>query len=289
MEAVVVFSYESQSLKVDRRVSYYQDGRVVIEDRRRAQQWIVHGQPEDVMALLGRLERQGFFTLPKDQFGAPCPTCLTYRLSARQGDRQRSIRVDTPPWFTASELPRDLGGLRLSITQLQIAADSTMAMYPPGEVHLATPTPTPPQFTFGPAQIVGDLEVAVSTPVMVDILEGMPRLRPEQGRFLVVPLRLVNRSNSYQQIAANLTFGEGVRDSRGRQYEANLAATNRYAEQHGLTPLTLHKLAPWETVIGVIVFDVAGNASGFRLTVRDADPPISNPPAVILSLPAVAP
>ncbi len=283
-EAVIVFSYESQSLKVDRQVSYYQDGRVVIEDRRRAQQWVVHGQPEDVTALLGRLKQQGFFDLPKDRFGAPCLTCLTYRLRARQGARWRSIQVDTPPWLTASELPRELGGLRLSITQLQIAADSTIAMYPPGEVHLATPTPTPPQLTFGPAQVVGDLEVAASAPVFVNALEGAPTLRPERGRFLAVPLRIVNRSGSYQQIAANLTFGEGVRDGRGRRYEVSPAATNRYAEQHGLTSLALHKLAPWETVIGVIVFDVAGDASGFRLTVRDADPPTSNPPAVTLSL-----
>lgn len=286
MEAVVVFSYESQSLQVDRQVSYFQDGRVVIEDRRRAQQWVVHGRPEDVAALLGQLERQGLFDLSQDRFGKSCPTCLTYRLTARRGDRQRSIQVDTPPWLTAGELPRELGALRLSITQLQVAADSAIAMHPPGEVRLATPTPTPPQLAFGPVQVVGDLEIAVSTPTLVNLLEGAPTLRPEQGRFLVVPLRIVNRSGGYQQIAASLTFGEGVRDSRGRRYEVNIAATNRYAEQHGLLSLALHKLAPWETAIGVIVFDVASDASGLRLTVRDADPPMSNPPAVTLSLPA---
>jgi hypothetical protein len=260
---------------------------VVIEDRRRAQQWKIAGQAESVAVLGERLVQQGLFELSKDQFGAPCPTCLTYHLTARQGDRVRAIRVDTPPWIMASELPRELGQLRSTIAQLQMAIDSIIASNPPGEVHLPTSTPTPPHFAFGSPQVVGDMAVAVAAPLAVTELGGTPALRPERGRFLVVPLHVTNRSGAYQQLAASTTFGEGLMDSRGRRYVANAAASNRYAEQHGLLSLAFYKLASWEAVQGVLVFDVPADARGFRLTVRDADPAISNPPAAVLSLPEV--
>jgi len=258
---------------------------VVIEDRQRARQWQIAGQAESVTTLRERLVQQGLFELARDQFGAPCSTCLTYYLAARQDDRLRVIRVDTPPWFMANELPRELGHLRSTIAQLQMAIDSIIASNPPGEVYLPTSTPTPPHFTFGSPQIVGDMAVAAAAPLAVTELGGTPALRPERGRFLVVPLHIISRSRAYQQLAASTTFSEGVMDNRGRRYLANIAASNRYAEQHGLPSLAFYKLAPWEAVQGVIVFDVPADARGFRLTVSDADPAVSNPPAAVLSLP----
>ncbi|NOZ29242.1 MAG: DUF4352 domain-containing protein [Chloroflexi bacterium] len=283
--AVVRFAYESQSLHVDREAVYYEDGRVVIQDHRRQGEWLLHGQPEDVSGLLEQLAQRGFFDLAQERFGSPCATCLTYHLAARYQGQERVIRVDTPPWITASQLPRELGALRHTIAQLQMAIDSTIASYPPGEVHLPTPTPTPPSFTFGPPQVVGDLEVAAAAPLIATELPGTPVLRPERSRFLIVPLRLTNRSGTYQQLAASSTFGEGLMDSRGRRYEAGVAASNRYAELHGLTSLTFYKLAPWSIVQGVLVFDVPADARGFRLTVKDADPPSSAPPTIVIKLP----
>ncbi len=282
----VLFAYESQSLQLDRQATYYEDGRLVIEDRRRGAQWWINGSPEDVAGLVDRLVQQGLFDLPQDQFGTPCSTCLTYHLTARRGAQQRTIRVDTPPWITASQLPRELGPLRHTIAQLQTAIDATIASNPPGEVHIPTPTPTPPHFDFGPSQVVGDLGVAVAAPLVTTEIPGTPTLRPERGRFLIVPLRIVNRSGSYQQLAASTTFSEGLRDRFGRRYEVKIVASNQYAEQHGLASLAFYKLAPWEIVQGILVFDVPSSAGGFRLTVRDADPPTSNPPTITISLPS---
>ncbi|MCD6288952.1 MAG: DUF4352 domain-containing protein [Anaerolineae bacterium] len=270
---------------MDREATYYEDGRVLIQDHQRGDQWVVLGTPEDVAGLVDQLERQGLFDLPQDQFGTPCSSCITYWLAGRRDNQVKTIRIDTPPWITASQLPRELGPLRHTIAQLQIAVDSTIAGNPPGEVHIPTPTPTPPSFAFGSSQTVGDLEVAVAAPLTITELEGTPKLTPTRGQFLIVPLRVVNRSDGYQQLAAQTTFVEGIRDRWGHRYPVDIEASNRYSEQSGLPSLAFHKLAPWETVQGILVFDVPSGARGFRLTVRDADPPVSNPPAIVISIP----
>ena len=285
-DVVIQFSYESASLPVHRIATYYADGRVILEDRRREAQWEVMGKPEDVARLVARLEQQGFFALDASRFGEPCARCLTYRLTARQGTQTRTIQVDTPPWVMATQLPRALGALRSTIALLQIATDSTMAANPPGR--LQSTTPTPPAFSFGSPKTVGDLEVAMAAPLSVTALGGAPALQPEAGRFLIVLLRIRNLSRSAQQITAATTFVEGLVDDRGQHYDVHRGATARYAEAHGLRTFSFYRIAPGETVEGVLAFDVPPQASGLRLVVRDADPLSSNPPAILLPLPDVA-
>jgi hypothetical protein len=287
-DVVVRFAYESSGLKVDRQATYYTDGKVIIEDRRRGAQWEIAGQPADVAKLQALLVKQGIFTVAKAEFSVPCTTCLTYRLTVRGDTKERTIRIDTPPWMMVSQLPRELGALRSSIAQMQMAADSTIIANAPGVVTPATATPIPPRLTFGAAQSAGDLDVAAAAPLALAEITGKLALQPKNGRFLVVPLRVSNRSGEPQQLAAGTTFVEGLSDKLGQRYAANIVAGSQYADAHGMASLAFYRLAPRETTTGILVFDVPADASGFRLVVRDADTADSNPPAVTLSLAAVS-